>query len=457
MQSHLEFEIDGFRSLRGTKFRIESGLNILVGPNGSGKTNIVSALDFLSTFINDGAYSAVSRLGGASRVFSNEGFNDLHSRINTISFRVSGACPFAPPLMTLHESTTKKPKDNPYYILFSYHTKISLLKSDFSLQVTEEYISWESYTKSGKKLSSSYIEINSKDREKCKTDYKFDPEKFFGRTEFFKEEFVEQLLKEVGKSFQEPMKNAFKMAREGHSLFKWATPATIPELVGIERAFKFGRSFNISPDKVRAPEDIASKNEMMADGSGTISQLYKVKPTEGRGKGKSKSNATESRYEKVISNFKQLNEEISDLDIRPDIRTGKLDCKATIGFGPKSIKLPIISLSDGSAKWLAILTIVRLFRESYCIEEPENYLHPRAQRVFIEVLRGLIDEDNSRYFLITTHSETIVGVSKVSELKICDYGRGATHIRSVENPSAVDEAIADTGFGLGFFYANDRL
>ncbi|WP_395445353.1 AAA family ATPase [Caulobacter sp. UC70_42] len=335
--------------------------------------------------------------------------------------------------------------------------KISLLKSDFSLQVSDESISWVTKNIDDVELYRNHLEISSKDKDKCKTDYHFDPEKFFGRREFFSEEFVKQLLKEIGKNFNDPMKNAFKMAREGHSLFKWATPAVIPELVGVERAFTFGRSFNISPDKVRAPEDIASKNEMMADGSGTISQLYKVKPTDGRGKRKSDSKTSKSQYEKVIENFKQLNEEISDLEIRPDIRTGKLDCKATIGSGPKSIKLPMISLSDGSAKWLAILTIVRLFKQSYCIEEPENYLHPRAQRVFIEVLRGLVDENNSRYFLITTHSETVVGASKVPELRICDYGRGTTHIRSVENPSAVDEAIADTGFGLGFFYANDRL
>ena len=40
--------VDGFRSLSRFDMVVNPGLNILVGPNGSGKTNIVSFLQFLS-------------------------------------------------------------------------------------------------------------------------------------------------------------------------------------------------------------------------------------------------------------------------------------------------------------------------------------------------------------------------------------------------------------------------
>lgn len=66
--THLDFKVDGFRSLRNVEFRLNHGLNILAGPNGSGKTNVVALLDFLSEYIANGAHSAIARLGGAARV-----------------------------------------------------------------------------------------------------------------------------------------------------------------------------------------------------------------------------------------------------------------------------------------------------------------------------------------------------------------------------------------------------
>ncbi len=40
-------EIEGFRSLRSVRFELRP-LNVLIGPNQSGKTNILDALDLLS-------------------------------------------------------------------------------------------------------------------------------------------------------------------------------------------------------------------------------------------------------------------------------------------------------------------------------------------------------------------------------------------------------------------------
>ena len=40
-------KVDGFKSLIDFKLVLNTGLNILVGPNGSGKTNVISFFDFL--------------------------------------------------------------------------------------------------------------------------------------------------------------------------------------------------------------------------------------------------------------------------------------------------------------------------------------------------------------------------------------------------------------------------
>jgi ABC-type multidrug transport system ATPase subunit len=64
---YTQYFIDNFRSLRTFQIRLEEGLNVFVGPNGSGKTNFIDFLDFLSSFLNNGAAAATSGLGGLSR------------------------------------------------------------------------------------------------------------------------------------------------------------------------------------------------------------------------------------------------------------------------------------------------------------------------------------------------------------------------------------------------------
>jgi hypothetical protein len=62
-------KVDGFRSLSRFDMVINPGLNILVGPNGSGKTNIVSFLQFLSYLTTNQLSEAIAKAGGAGAVF----------------------------------------------------------------------------------------------------------------------------------------------------------------------------------------------------------------------------------------------------------------------------------------------------------------------------------------------------------------------------------------------------
>src|SRR4051794_40430479 len=66
-------KVDGFRSLSGFQMEINPGLNILVGPNGSGKTNIVTFLQFLSYLTNYPLADAIAKAGGAGAVFQKMG------------------------------------------------------------------------------------------------------------------------------------------------------------------------------------------------------------------------------------------------------------------------------------------------------------------------------------------------------------------------------------------------
>jgi predicted ATPase len=46
--------VDGFRSLSDFEIEIRPSLNILIGPNGGGKSNIISFFQFLSRLMRTG-------------------------------------------------------------------------------------------------------------------------------------------------------------------------------------------------------------------------------------------------------------------------------------------------------------------------------------------------------------------------------------------------------------------
>jgi predicted ATPase len=66
-------EVDGFKSLTEFQLSFYPGLNVLVGPNGSGKTNIVSFFEYLADLMEGDASEATSRVGGAGAVFRRVG------------------------------------------------------------------------------------------------------------------------------------------------------------------------------------------------------------------------------------------------------------------------------------------------------------------------------------------------------------------------------------------------
>src|SRR6266478_4726030 len=65
--------VDGFRSLSDFAIELRPSLNILIGPNGGGKSNIISFFQFLSRLMRTNLNDAVSLTGGAGAFFQKTG------------------------------------------------------------------------------------------------------------------------------------------------------------------------------------------------------------------------------------------------------------------------------------------------------------------------------------------------------------------------------------------------
>ncbi len=65
----LKIKIKNFKSIIETEFQLKKGVNILIGPNGVGKTCILKSLMFIRNILNEGVIQAVAKNGGFSRVY----------------------------------------------------------------------------------------------------------------------------------------------------------------------------------------------------------------------------------------------------------------------------------------------------------------------------------------------------------------------------------------------------
>jgi predicted ATPase len=115
-------------------------------------------------------------------------------------------------------------------------------------------------------------------------------------------------------------------------------------------------------------------------------------------------------------------------------------------------------MSDGTIKWLSLITAILTSRTIFSIEEPENFLHPWMQAEIAQIMRDHISEKKAESFvLMTTHSESLLNSSQPEEIIIVDLKEGRTIAKRIENLQLIRDEISNSGFGLGHFYFSNSI
>jgi predicted ATPase len=147
---------------------------------------------------------------------------------------------------------------------------------------------------------------------------------------------------------------------------------------------------------------------------------------------------------------------LNAITVTADPHTGRY-----LGFllvGPDDLRIPLQAASDGTLKWLALVTLIITRGGVYSIEEPENFLHPKMQQLLVDLVRDYsADPEKPGYFILSTHSETIINRCSPEELILFDFEEGVTRCGRLENSDAVLAEINRTGFGLGYYYASNAV
>ncbi|MBI3781352.1 MAG: AAA family ATPase [candidate division NC10 bacterium] len=131
----------------------------------------------------------------------------------------------------------------------------------------------------------------------------------------------------------------------------------------------------------------------------------------------------------------------------------------------RHLKQPISiwRMSDGELKFLALLSLIfappSLGAPLYCIEEPENHLHPRLLETLVELLTQRQNElgPQAAQIIATTHSPHLVDKVTLDELIVVEKSNGATHFTRPASKEGLRELLEREELGLGDLWYSGAL
>lgn len=445
-----KIQVNNFKSLSGFNLNLQTGLNILVGPNGSGKTNIILFFEFLSQLMSNQIGHAVSAVGGAGSIFKKIGYDDYEK---DIEFKIFGSRRISSKKTVTYEYeakiTTSFEKDS---IIFSYQ--------NIKLRTGSKF--WDNpdvkaYNRSKWDLDISFrqienkpeILINSLNTKKIET-------RFFYRDEDRSDKLQENIINYMKESLL-----------SGKNIISSLFPIIEDYAFFIHTDLVGGETFNVVPSKVKEQEDAATPPGIKKDGSGLATTLYAMKKSKTKEPVRFRFNFYFGNHEKaydpntlkkIVSFLKLANRTIKDLDVINDPFNNKLNVKITIETGDYASVLPLSAMSDGTIKWIALITAILTSRTIFSIEEPENFLHPWMQAEISNIMREHIgNKEQESFILMTTHSESLLNYSEPREILLVDLDNGKTTAKRLGNIELINDEISRSGFGLGHFYFSNAL
>lgn len=441
-----QIHLKKFRSIENCIIDFDSEIKVLIGPNGSGKTNLLLALRFLSSCINHSPIRAIQQAGGLDKVF------------------------------TIRERRAKE---------LSVQVIVQITKDSGSLsfpKATDEVIGDACYSFSLQFEENSSVLIVRNEK------LVFTPKNFFDNVEVFNRKSdtqktkIESSIRRIDKEVESEVDvsvpvNELAIGKLFYSLERAAmlgdakiksklsdaylTNLTVLRQILIELSSING--YNFDPSELRKSSDLLSSENISYSGRGFASFLQRL------------SNNTytqRSKYSRIHrrslnSDFlAKLNDVYQDIlpfltEITPieniDTTTVELKFKEIQQVdSPKTFST--VHLSDGSLKFLAIVTSILIQNYSLLfIEEIENYLNPSAIKRLLQLMKDT-SESTGRSFLITSHSETVLNAMDPEDVLISRRQRtGATTYEKFRNLENIKKAVDEGGFGLGYLWGRGGL
>lgn len=424
--------VNGFRSLNNFHLELRPGLNVFVGPNGSGKSNILKLFEFVTEINSDPLEAAIETMGGRRSVFDN------FAESNVIDIKLCGKCA----VDRSFKGVNPKVKD------------ISTVTYEYEMKINYDNNHAFPYRYSFQRLM---LTLNTKNN-------------LFGTIELIHSDGKNESPKfemNIDKNIISIFGHYFEVLESSHGgggLYEESNLIGYCSLLSKIDGFSaiiepmtndisVVKALSAEPKRIRSSNMRKSNLRIESDGSGLYNTLYQLcHNTNGR----SKSGMEE--FNQIVGYIEFVFPQLSNLKVKPLNQNDEIKIDAIFKCGKRS--LPLNQLSDGTLKWLTLITSIITGNSIISIEEPENFLHIALMKEIVEIIRHSLSEDtyqSNSFALMTTHSESLIDILSAEELVITDLVGGYTRARRIKNLKLLRNIINEHGLPLGWFHFSGAL
>ena len=440
-----EICIKKFRSIDDGVIKFDSPVKVLIGPNGTGKTNLLLALRFLSSCINHSPVRAIQQAGGLDKVFTIR-----ERRAKELSFRIT--------------ADVKRPRPHSRGVL---NEKYGTIVYSFSLQFEETS---KVLLVRSESLTLETVEDNLKrsifsrksDTKKTKIDSTMDSSQISGSSELGEHVGNNELA--LIRLFVLFDRSRMMINARAKSDIDYNPLFQITNVMGqVIDELSTIVAYNFDPSELRRSSDLLSAENMSYSGKGFSSLLQRLTTekyfTRQRFSQLPRSHHRENFFSQFADIYKEILPFIDNVEPNENIDTTSVELQfKEIQQLNTTRKFGTGHLSDGSLKFLAVVTTILLPNYGLmCVEEIENYLNPVAIRRLIDLMKDIADS-TGRKFLITSHSETVLNAMDANDVIVSRRNRnGSTTYEKFNDLSKIQDAMEAGGLGLGYLWGRGGL
>ena len=384
----LELEVRNFRSLRQASIPL-GPLNVLVGPNGVGKTNLLDVFRFLADIIQTDIEPALERRGG----------------FESTAFR-GGSRPPSNIRIRLKATWTKHSSPN--------------APDEYALQITRR-------------------RREGKDTLSRQESFQFKRTKGRGRRITIQGEKA-QVVDTRRSEDEDPVTRSIGLQRFSSGL------STLPrlsddeggsEVAALAEGLAAFRVFDVDVNSARFPSRFAfgalPDTVLTEDASNLALSLYALREND------------LVSWQRLVADAKEVLPQLEGIDFEFPSGAAR---EVVVVLHESGLRVPT-QLADASYGTIRLLGLLALLYDPNppaltCIEEIDHGLHPQALELLVERIR---EASERTQFLIATHSPALADRLRPDELIVCERGAGgASRIPAVSQNRL--EAIVERSEGL---------
>lgn len=387
----VSLEINNYKSLRSVQLR-PSDMTVIIGANGSGKSNLSSSFDFISDIYANGIDVAVAKKGG----FENIAFRRQRRTKSAVTFNLR---------VEFERSEARRATSRSFVLrsISSARVRSMSFEHRISLRAAKQAISADYYVED--ELIELQIALNQPENS-SEPDFlslrlqRRDGNITFTSTNSEVDERFSDYLRLVGDPSEQ-----ISSTEGDESFVKVFFPAIATALSGIS-------VFQFSPQICRTPGAPSPNPRLSGYGQNLPSLIDWL------------SRKHPAKWASVVSSMRAI---VPTLE---SISTQYLHTK-TLGlvFQEEGFNRPWTAedVSDGTIQSLAILVSLADPRNDLMfIEEPENSVHPWIVRQLANQLKKL---SKQKQVFVTTHSPVILNLVSPEDVWVCFKRDGETSIR----------------------------